>query len=133
MTLDEAESLTLKVLKQVMEEKLDQHNVQLAKVSAFSFFLVISSMRLTIHRLLPFPHHLGHASRRLPDSDRPRVDGRDWKDGTRFSGYGRGNFIALFAESKGKYNLVASFFLFPQIVVSLLGKLSVSGQWWRRT
>jgi 20S proteasome subunit alpha 5 len=32
MTLREAEILTLRVLKQVMEEKLDQHNVQVAQV-----------------------------------------------------------------------------------------------------
>lgn len=32
MTLAEAQSLALRVLKQVMEEKLDQHNVQLAQV-----------------------------------------------------------------------------------------------------
>ena len=32
MTLTEAQVLVLKVLKQVMEEKLDQHNVQLAQV-----------------------------------------------------------------------------------------------------
>jgi 20S proteasome subunit alpha 5 len=32
MTLREAQVLVLKVLKQVMEEKLDQHNVQLAQV-----------------------------------------------------------------------------------------------------
>lgn len=32
MTLLEAHKLTLRVLKQVMEEKLDQHNVQLAQV-----------------------------------------------------------------------------------------------------
>ena len=32
MTLREAQVLTLRVLKQVMEEKLDQHNVQLAQV-----------------------------------------------------------------------------------------------------
>lgn len=34
MTLDEAVSLALKVLKQVMEEKLDENNVQLAQVSS---------------------------------------------------------------------------------------------------
>lgn len=34
MTLKEAHILTLRVLKQVMEEKLDQHNVQLAQVRA---------------------------------------------------------------------------------------------------
>ena len=33
MTLKEAHILTLRVLKQVMEEKLDHHNVQLAQVS----------------------------------------------------------------------------------------------------
>ena len=32
MTLREAQILTLRVLKQVMEEKLDHHNVQLAQV-----------------------------------------------------------------------------------------------------
>ena len=32
MTLREAQILVLRVLKQVMEEKLDQHNVQLAQV-----------------------------------------------------------------------------------------------------
>ena len=32
MTLQEAHSLALKVLKQVMEEKLDDNNVQLAQV-----------------------------------------------------------------------------------------------------
>ena len=33
MTLLEAQVLALRVLKQVMEEKLDHHNVQLAQVS----------------------------------------------------------------------------------------------------
>jgi 20S proteasome subunit alpha 5 len=33
MTLLEAQILTLRVLKQVMEEKLDHHNVQLAQVN----------------------------------------------------------------------------------------------------
>lgn len=32
MTLQEAQQLALKVLKDVMEEKLDKHNVQLAQV-----------------------------------------------------------------------------------------------------
>ena len=36
MTLKEAHILTLRVLKQVMEEKLDQHNVQLAQVRILS-------------------------------------------------------------------------------------------------
>jgi len=34
MSLREAQILTLRVLKQVMEEKLDQHNVQLAQVNS---------------------------------------------------------------------------------------------------
>ena len=34
MTLTEAHILTLRVLQQVMEEKLDHHNVQLAQVIA---------------------------------------------------------------------------------------------------
>ena len=33
MTLEEAETLVLKTLKQVMEEKLDSKNVQLASVT----------------------------------------------------------------------------------------------------
>ena len=33
MTLLEAQTLTLRVLKQVMKEKLDHHNVQLAQVT----------------------------------------------------------------------------------------------------
>jgi hypothetical protein len=37
MTLSEAQSLALRVLKQVMEEKLDHHNVQLAQVGNFIF------------------------------------------------------------------------------------------------
>jgi 20S proteasome alpha/beta subunit len=42
MTLDEAKVLTLKVLKQVMEETLNSHNVQLAQVRINRcFFLVL--------------------------------------------------------------------------------------------
>ena len=37
MTLQEAQILVLRVLKQVMEEKLDQHNVQLAQVRTSRF------------------------------------------------------------------------------------------------
>jgi 20S proteasome subunit alpha 5 len=39
MTLKEAHILTLRVLKQVMEEKLDHHNVQLAQVRQYVRFL----------------------------------------------------------------------------------------------
>lgn len=39
MTLKEAQILVLRVLKQVMEEKLDQHNVQLAQASSLCSFL----------------------------------------------------------------------------------------------
>ncbi|KAG5219675.1 proteasome component pup [Salix suchowensis] len=39
MTLQEAQVLTLRVLKQVMEEKLDHHNVQVAQVSSADYKL----------------------------------------------------------------------------------------------
>jgi len=39
MTLKEAQILVLRVLKQVMEEKLDQHNVQLAQASSLHNFV----------------------------------------------------------------------------------------------
>jgi len=42
MTLEEAQVLTLKVLKQVMEEKLDEHNVQLAQVLPDGGFSILS-------------------------------------------------------------------------------------------
>lgn len=35
MKLEDAQKLTLQVLKQVMEDKVDHHNVQLAQVSVF--------------------------------------------------------------------------------------------------
>lgn len=38
MTLEEGHKLALKTLKQVMEEKLDENNVQLAQVSHSSVF-----------------------------------------------------------------------------------------------
>lgn len=41
MTLEDAYSLALKVLKQVMEEKLDETNVQLAQVTAEKGFEII--------------------------------------------------------------------------------------------
>lgn len=50
MTLVEAQTLTLRVLKQVMEEKLDHHNVQLALVSRWSLRLLLglySSFKVT--------------------------------------------------------------------------------------
>lgn len=46
MTLKEAQLLTLKVLKQVMEEKLDQHNVQLAQVRPVSFYYIHSYTKI---------------------------------------------------------------------------------------
>jgi hypothetical protein len=39
MTLRDAQILTLRVLKQVMEEKLDHHNVQLAQVKLLRHIL----------------------------------------------------------------------------------------------
>ncbi|KAI0095141.1 proteasome subunit alpha type 5 [Irpex rosettiformis] len=46
MTLKEAHILTLRVLKQVMEEKLDQHNVQLAQVTPDKGFEILDEVRL---------------------------------------------------------------------------------------
>ena len=46
MTLDEAKVLTLKVLKQVMEEKLDENNVQLAVVSPTQRFSILKKDEL---------------------------------------------------------------------------------------
>jgi len=46
MTLLDAQHLTLNVLKQVMEEKLDQHNVQLAQVTRDGGFEILSEQKL---------------------------------------------------------------------------------------
>ena len=46
MTLLEAQILTLRILKQVMEEKLDQHNVQLAQVTRDNGFEIIDEEKL---------------------------------------------------------------------------------------
>jgi len=46
MTLLDAQLLTLSVLKQVMEEKLDQHNVQLAQVTREGGFEILSEKKL---------------------------------------------------------------------------------------
>ena len=46
MTLKEAHSLALKVLKQVMEEKLDDNNVQLAQVTPEKGYEIISDSEL---------------------------------------------------------------------------------------
>jgi hypothetical protein len=45
MTLAEAQTLTLRILKQVMEEKLDQHNVQLAQVRSLLYLRLLLLMR----------------------------------------------------------------------------------------
>ncbi|KAF8299263.1 20S proteasome subunit [Clavulina sp. PMI_390] len=47
MTLQEAHSLILKVLKQVMEEKLDAHNVQLSQVTKEKGFEILDETRLS--------------------------------------------------------------------------------------
>ncbi|KIY50492.1 20S proteasome subunit [Fistulina hepatica ATCC 64428] len=46
MTLQEAQLLTLRVLKQVMEEKLDQHNVQIAQVTREKGFQILDETQL---------------------------------------------------------------------------------------
>jgi len=63
MTLLEAHKLALKVLKQVMEEKLDENNVQLAQVSQSP---VLETELIT-----------GHVGWRIRDSIRGKVEGSD--------------------------------------------------------
>ncbi|KIM32534.1 hypothetical protein M408DRAFT_327068 [Serendipita vermifera MAFF 305830] len=46
MTLTEAHHLTLRVLKQVMEEKLDHHNIQLAQVTKEKGFHILTEEEL---------------------------------------------------------------------------------------
>ena len=46
LTLQEAKVLTLKVLKQVMEEKLDENNVQLALVTPKQRFMILGKEEL---------------------------------------------------------------------------------------
>jgi len=46
MSLREAQVLVLRVLKQVMEEKLDQHNVQLAQVTTDKGFHILDESAL---------------------------------------------------------------------------------------
>lgn len=46
MSLEEAQVLALKVLKQVMEEKLDHNNVQLAQVTADKGFHILTEEAL---------------------------------------------------------------------------------------
>ncbi|KAF9068842.1 20S proteasome subunit [Rhodocollybia butyracea] len=46
MTLKEAQTLTLRILKQVMEEKLDRHNVQLAQVTKEKGFEILDETSL---------------------------------------------------------------------------------------
>ena len=46
MTLREAHHLILRVLKQVMEEKLDHHNIQLAQVTKEDGFHILSEAEL---------------------------------------------------------------------------------------
>lgn len=46
LTLPEAEQLALKVLKQVMEEKLDAKNVQLASVTKEGGFKIYDDARM---------------------------------------------------------------------------------------
>ena len=47
LTLEEAETLVLKTLKQVMEEKLDAKNVQLASVTKKSGFRIYSDEEMS--------------------------------------------------------------------------------------
>jgi hypothetical protein len=64
MTLLEAHKLALKVLKQVMEEKLDENNVQLAQVSQSLIQMKTELMT-------------GDVGWRIRDSIRGKVEGSD--------------------------------------------------------
>lgn len=64
MTLLEAHKLALKVLKQVMEEKLDENNVQLAQVSRANTGVKTELIA-------------GDIGRRIRDSIRGKVEGSD--------------------------------------------------------
>jgi len=44
MTLDEAHRLALKILKEVMEEKVDENNIQLAQVSRLNPRCTVSAL-----------------------------------------------------------------------------------------
>ena len=71
MTLREAQTLTLRVLKQVMEEKLDHHNVQLAQVRhSSSICIVVRNRFLMMNACLT-----GHTADRLRDTRREEVEG----------------------------------------------------------
>jgi hypothetical protein len=65
MTLLEAHKLALKVLKQVMEEKLDENNVQLAQV-------IQSPIQMMNTELMT-----GDIGWRIRDSIRGKVEGSD--------------------------------------------------------
>lgn len=57
MTLTEAHHLVLRVLKQVMEEKLDHHNIQLAQVTKLNGFHILTEdeLQALIDSLPPVP------------------------------------------------------------------------------
>jgi len=65
MTLLEAQKLTLRVLKQVMEEKLDHHNVQLAQARTYS---LLSQIFIT-------NFITGHTTERVWDIRRSTAEG----------------------------------------------------------
>jgi hypothetical protein len=67
MTLREAQTLVLRVLKQVMEEKLDQHNVQLAEVR--------NSLRRHVTVILFDLQLAGHHRQGIPHSGRTCTEG----------------------------------------------------------
>lgn len=72
MTLAQAEDLALKVLKEVMEEKLDHNNVQLCTVS-----FILSRPPLSNFALITDPTRLGNCQEWLPYSERRGIEGRD--------------------------------------------------------
>lgn len=72
MSLEDAHKLALKVLKEVMEEKVDGNNVQLAQVRIYPFTLISRAIpypfRAMVWKLIRYPM-CGWSSRKTGDQD----------------------------------------------------------------
>jgi hypothetical protein len=99
MTIAEAQTLALKVLKQVMEEKLDENNVQLAQVSFSSTTVVIPYW---LSRLM-----FGGRTR---EAEKYGMKGRSWVfDASRLSG--RAMRVTVVDQSTRRCRIEAGFAL----------------------
>lgn len=114
MTLLEAQKLTLQVLKQVMEEKLDHHNVQLAQVKRD--FVLLIRMELD-DRYTP-----GYKAKGIRDIGREEFE-RDYRSYVRLY-YINTRCFLLRVSYKVRYGLHVTE---VSSGVSLLGKLKFKG------